>query len=126
MNMLEKHEEEFRETKVPYLRVATGGRGPRGPVGPVDNWLEKFPTGTVFACKANANAVDWEMYFLVHKFERIYLLKIETPDGKVLERRVDPKVFQRAYRDFEEVAYHPITEAPEGDEHGSSGERNPD
>lgn len=126
MNMLEKkHEEEFKDTKVPYLRVATGGKGPPGPQGPVENWLEKFPVGTIFACRANQTTVDWEMYFLVHKFTNIYLLKIETPEGKVLERRVDPKAFCKAYRDYEEVAFHPINqEAPEGDGNDSNRERN--
>lgn len=118
-------ETEFRDTKVPHLRVATGGKGP--PEGPVDNWLEKLSTRTVFACRANTNTVDWEMYFLVHKYTDIYLLKVETPDGKVWERRVDPKTFCKHYRDYREIAHYPEVEeeAPEGDEHDPR-ERNQD
>lgn len=129
-------ETEFKETKTPFLRVATGGKGPPDyPGGPVDNWLERLPVRTQFACRPNVNTVDWEMYFLVHKFTNIYFLKMETPDGKIWERRVDPKVFCKHYRDYEEIAHYPevtdgdrneLTEAPEGDANGSAGERNPD
>lgn len=114
---------EFKDTKTPYLRVARGGKGPpEAPTG--DCWLEDFEIGTVFACRANVNTVDWELYFLVHKYSNIYLLKMETPDGKLWERRVDPKMFCKHYRDYEVIAVHAINEEvvkpPEGDDDGNS------
>lgn len=120
MSAAEQHEElEFKDTKHPHLRVARGGKGP--PEAPADNWLETLEIGTVFACRANATTVDWEMYFLVHKFLNIYLLKMETPDGKVWERRVDPKMFCKHYRVHEVIAHYPQVkeEAPEGDDDDS-------
>ena len=119
MTVAEQLEEtEFRETKTPFLRVATGGKGPPEGPEPTDNWLSTFDIGTVFACRANANTVDWEMYCLMHRFTNIYLLKMETPDGKIWERRVDPKMFCKHYREYEIIAVYNI-EAPEGDDDGS-------
>lgn len=124
MSSVEQHEEEteFRETKTPFLRVATGGKGPPGNDGPADNWLERLEIRSVFCCRPNVNTVDWELYFLVHKFTNIYLLKMETPDGKVWERRVDPKMFCKHYRDYELIAVEPqpTIEAPEGDDNEHS------
>ncbi len=113
-------------------RVITGGKEPPdggGTLPPAKNWLETLPVRTVFACRANVNTVDWEMYFLVHKFTNIYLLKMETPDGKVWERRVDPKMFCKHYRDYEVIAHYPEIEqleAPERDDNASDGECNQD
>lgn len=127
MSVAEELEEtEFRETKTPFLRVATGGKGPpEGPTEPVVNWLETFQIGTVFACRANKNTVDWEMYSLMHRFTNIYLLNMETPDGKVWERRVDPIQFCKHYREYEVIAvYNLDKEAPKGDDDGNREQRN--
>lgn len=121
MSVMEQVEEqELRETKYPLLRVLTGGKGP--PEEPTTNWLKDFIVGTVFACRVNKNTVDWEMYHLVHKFERIYLLMWELPDGKVWERRVDPIIFSKLYKDFEVIAIQKKEEleALEGETNGDS------
>lgn len=128
MSMVESVEEqELRVTKYPQLRVLTGGKGP--PEEPSTNWLKDFQIGTVFACRASVNTVDWEMYYLIHKFEKIYLLKWELPDGKIWERRVDPVLFCKQHKDYEVIAVQepltitesdPIIEAPEGDGNGNS------
>lgn len=119
MSTVEQFEEEeaLRETKYPHLRVMRGGKGP--PEGPVVEWLETLAVGTVFACRANSNTVDWDMCRLAHKFIEIYILQIEMPDGKVWERRVDPRLFVKYYRDYKIIA-EPKEEAPKGDDGGNS------
>lgn len=126
MSVAEQHEEtEFRETKAPHLRVATGGKGPPGGNDiPAENWLEKLEERTVFACRPNQSTVDWEIYFLVHKQDGLYFMKMETPDQKVWDRRVDPKQFCKHYREYKIIAVHPKETPDEGDDN-DSGERDP-
>ena len=112
-------EEEFRATKYPNLRVATGGKGP--PEGPVSsfNWLAELEVGTVFWCRSNDKTVDWEEYFLIAKVDKdSYLLKMSVPDGKVWDRRVEPRLFSNQHREYKVVFVHPQQQE---EENGSSG-----
>jgi hypothetical protein len=113
----------------PQLRVLTGGKGPPEPPKEVgNNWLSELQLRSVFACRQNDKTLDWEVFFLVHKFEEIYLLKWEMPDGKTYDRRVDPKIFSNLYRDYRliDVVPNVTIEAPRGDDDGNPEQRNQD
>lgn len=116
--------EDQEEQRKPWIpRVITGGKGP--PETPSENWLASLPVRTQFVCRLNNKTIDWEMCFLYHKFEEIYLLKIEMPNGDHYERRVDPQLFSNLYRDYRVIhIYPPIKieeiEAPKGDDNGNS------
>lgn len=110
--------EKFRRTQHENLRVLTGGKGTEPPS---TGWLADLAVRTQFACRLNNKTIDWEMYFLYHKFSDIYLLKMEMPDGSGYERRVDPVLFSNMYRDYRIIhVYPPLKieeiEAPKGDE----------
>lgn len=107
-------------------RVITGGKGP--PEGPTtgDNWLSQLPLRAVFACRQNDKTVDWEIYTLMHKFEDIYQLVWEMPNGNLFTRRVHPQLFSNLMRDhrFIDILPDPYEqEAPQGDNDGSSEQR---
>lgn len=98
MSIQEMHEEdEFKDTKYPHLRVATGGKGP--PEGPVDNWLAEYEVGTTFVARhRNSKDVDYNQYYVMFKaLPEVVLLKWILPDGKLLDYHVDPVRFSKAF-----------------------------
>lgn len=101
MSVAEDTNLEDRTVQYPKLRLLQGGKGPPEPPRQEDNWLNKFSVGTVFCCRQSDKTVDWEEYYLVSKIdEDLYLLKVSVPDGKVWERRVDPRLFCNHHKDY--------------------------
>lgn len=97
MSAIEVNEDEFKDTKYPHLRVASGGKGP--PEGPVDNWLADFEVGTTFVARQlNSKEVDYNLYYVLYKdLPEVMLLKWQLPDGKVLDYYVDPVRFSKLF-----------------------------
>lgn len=91
---------EFKETKYPNLRVATGGKSP--PEGPVDNWLAKLEVRTTFVARhRNSNDVDYNQYYVLYKdLPEVMLLKWILPDGKLLDYYVDPVRFSKMFSEY--------------------------
>lgn len=97
MTVAEDREEEFKDTKYPHLRVATGGKAP--PEGPVNNWLAELEVRTMFVARhRNSNDVDYNQYYVLFKsLPEVVLLKWILPDGKLLDYYVDPIRFSRMF-----------------------------
>lgn len=93
-------EEEFRDTKVPYLRVATGGKTP--PRLPGYNWLKDLTVDTVFTCKKNdGNLVDLYMFHITFKHPKTTILLSNL--NQEIYVPVDPAEFSRCYTMFEVI-----------------------
>lgn len=128
MSIQEIHEEdEFKDTKYPHLRVATGGKGP--PEGPVDNWLAEFEVGTTFVARhRNSNEVDYNLYYVLYKdLPEVMLLKWQLPDGKVLDYYVDPVRFSKLFTEKKILSViHPKQEEPQQEAEVSEDEQHCD
>lgn len=117
MNVAVDDEEVLRATQYPKLRVLTGGKGPPEPPKDTgDNWLSLLEVGTVFACRQGEKTVDWEEYYLIGKIdEDLYVLKMSVPDGKVWDRRVNPKLFCNLHRSYKVLWVHKQQQEIEND-----------
>lgn len=110
-------EETLRGTKYPKFRVLTGGKGPPEPPVGEDNWLQSLEVGTVFACRQGVKTVDWEEYYLIAKVsDDLFCLKVSVPDGKVWDRRVDPKLFCNHHKSYKVLWVHKQEETDGTDE----------
>jgi hypothetical protein len=117
----EETELEFRKTKYPQLRVATGGRmPPEGPTEPPDafNWLSGMDVGVTFvASPRGSNSFEFNLYHVLFKLPEVILLKWILPDGKMLDHYVDPVLFSKRFNPGVILGKQ---EAPEGDKDGNS------
>lgn len=105
---LEDREEQPHVGWVP--RVITGGKRP--PEEPEIDWLTPMEDYSTFVCRQNKNAVDGELYHIVFKGSKFYLLQWDLPDGKVWSRYVHPPSFCKLYKEYELLGVHkPLKEA---------------
>lgn len=92
-----QEETKFEDTKVPYLKLATGGKGP--PIDPEDPvWLKRYDVGTQFLVR-KARSPDFVLgrFYVVDKGT-----KLITLFGKGIgEIDVDPARFCQVYELFE-------------------------
>ena len=85
-------ENEFKETKVPYLRLATGFKDGGGDT-PVDNWLLQMEPGTIFlSYPKNPQNPLTEEYCVLDKTTQSVLLKYNDHRGEGIIR-VSAEVF---------------------------------
>ena len=85
-------EKEFKETKVPYLRLATGFKDGDGDV-PIDNWLLLMESGTIFlAHPKNPQNPLVEEYCVLDKTDKSVLLRYNDHRGEG-NIRVSAEVF---------------------------------
>lgn len=101
MNVAEvSQEDEFKDTKYPHLRVATGGKGP--PDAPVENWLAQLEVRTSFVARQrSSDEVTYNQYYVLYKdLPEVMLLKWILPDGKLLDYYTDPVRFSKKYQDY--------------------------
>lgn len=124
MSAVENIEDEFKDTKYPHLRVATGGKGP--PDGPVDNYLAEFEVGTTFVARQRNSEVDYNLYYVLYKdLPEVVLLKWQLPDGKVLDYYVDPVRFSRLFTEKKILSViKPKQEEPQQEAEVSENEHN--
>lgn len=125
MSTVEDLEEQEDKPHVGWVpKVLTGGKGP--PEAPTSNWLSTLLPGTYFQCRQNKFSVDFEMYAVIFVTEQgNYLLKWEMPDGKVWDRRVDPSMFSKHYREYEVLGVFPIKPPTEEVENEQRNPRRP-
>lgn len=111
MSVVEENEEQpvGVETKVPHLRLVTGGKGPPDPPDS-DNWLANLSPGHTFCCRQTLKTVDFEVFSVLHQQPGLTLLKWHVPDGKYWDRHVDPKIFSNLYKDHKILGYVNIEE----------------
>src|SRR5882672_2843049 len=94
-------ETQFKDTKYPHLRLATGFKDGDGEV-PTGNWLLDMEIGTVFlAHDKNAQNPLEEEYVLVNKTEKTANLKFDDHRGNGFVR-VNAELFIR-FKVFDEV-----------------------
>lgn len=92
-----EQELEFKDTKIPYLKLATGGKGP--PIDPEDPvWLKRYEEGTQFVVrKKGVNDFVLGRFYILGKGE-----KLITLFGKGIgEIDVDPARFCSVYELYE-------------------------
>ncbi len=75
-------EQEFKETKVPYLRKATGFKDGDGDV-PISNWLLQMEPGTIFlSYPKNPQNPLVEEYCILDKTDKSVLLRYNDHRGE--------------------------------------------
>lgn len=88
---LEDQELEFKNTVVPYLKVAAGGKGP-----PIDGndtvWLRRYDVGTAFLAKRKGDFV-LHLFVIEDRTDKTYTL---VGEGVGL-MRVDPLGYSQAF-----------------------------
>lgn len=73
-------EEDAKEEKYPHLRLMQGGKGP--PDAPlINNWLSKLQKNAVFSCKDRQNNGMVNIYILVFKHPKTYVLADALGNG---------------------------------------------
>lgn len=94
----DREELQFRKTKYPRFRVATGGKGPEDPTDAFD-WLSGYEVGTTFVTFPRSSlGAEYEHFFVLFKsLPEVILLKWILPDGKTLDRYVRPEKFCKQY-----------------------------
>ena len=91
-----KEDEEFKDTNVSYLKVATGGKGPTDPNDPI--WLKRYDVGTIFLAKRSGNPMLDFIILDTKISDKTYGLTVKGL-GDVM---VDPFEFCKVFR-FQEV-----------------------
>jgi hypothetical protein len=92
----QEEELEFKDTKYPHLKLATGGKGPVDPDDTV--WLKRYDVGSVFRIKRKGDYIV-PMVVVEDRSDKTYTLTLQGV-GTI---PVDPFAFCQIYQFYELV-----------------------